>query len=78
MLGSYVKGYTFKNDGINNIYILHNTTSDVLSSDINITERFSEVLPNEELKIQYNRKKIRNISVVTTTGTSDYRLWLYW
>ena len=80
LLSHNVKGYIIKNDGANIIYMGHNVvTGSSLDPDIEVsTSRFSTILRNEELKFQFNRRKIRNIYIRSDTGTSDYRLWITW
>lgn len=74
-----VKGYTIKNDGDSTIYIAHNLSDVPSTTDIDVNNiRYSTVNKKEELKFLYNRRKIRNIYIRTTSGTSDYRLWFVW
>lgn len=78
-LGRCVKGYSFKNDGLNTIYLAHNIGGNVLDVDIDINStRFESIHSKEEFKISYNRNKIRNIYFKTLVGNSDYRLTLVW
>lgn len=72
-----VKGYIFKNDGSNTIKFAH-VSYKVASPDDIPVESFGDVLPDEELKITYNNKRIRMIKIKTASGSSAYRLWLLW
>lgn len=79
ILGHCIKGYSFKNDGANTIYLAHNIAGNTLDDSIEITEaRFESIYGKEEFKINYNRKKIRNMYFKTDTGDSNYRLTLLW
>ena len=79
ILGHCVKGYSLKNDGANTIYIAHNIAGSGIDDGIDVGDaRFESVYSKEEFKINYNRKKIRNIYFKTTAGNSAYRLTLVW
>lgn len=82
--GHMVKGYTVRNDGPNNIFVGHNAAIssnvdadiiDVISGDIS---RFEEILPNEDIKFVFNRRRIRNIHILAQGGNSSFRVWLVW
>lgn len=74
--GFPVKGYILSNDGDNTIEIGHMSEPELLDvSD----ERFYPVFPDDQpWKVIYNIKIIRRIILRTNTGTSNYRLWLFW
>ena len=80
--GHMVKGYTIRNDGPNNIYVAHNAGSSIVDADIiDVTSnvsRFEEVLPNEDIKFVFNRRRIRNVNILASGGNSNFRAWLTW
>ncbi len=81
--GHMVKGYTVINDGPNNIYVGHNMA---ISSELDVdiidvtsdTSRFAQVLPGEDFKFVFNRRKIRNVHILANGGDSTFRAWLTW
>lgn len=78
-----VKSYLIINDGnANNLRVGHNITRGMITSAIDIVgqarSRFFNVQPLENIRITYNRKVIENIYIITNTGTSNFRLWLFW
>lgn len=79
ILGFPVKGYEIHNDGDNNILFAHNLTPSLIDPNIDTSNvRFSTLLVSDNIRFVYNRKIVRNIYLITTTGTSDFRLWLIW
>lgn len=77
--GFPAKSYILKNDGANTIFVGHNITPSSIDSNIQTASaRFYPVLAGEEIRILYNRKKVRNIYIRTAAGVSAYRLWLLW
>ncbi len=81
--GHLVKGYTVINDGPNNIYVGHNMA---ISSEVDVdiidvtssTSRFAQVLPGEDIKFVFNRRRIRNVHILASGGNSTFRSWLTW
>jgi hypothetical protein len=79
--GFPVKGYILSNDGDNTIEIGHMSEDYLL--DVS-PERFYPVYPDDApWEVMYDLKQrqgegIRRIILRTTTGTSKYRLWLFW
>jgi len=81
--GHMVKGYTVINDGPNNIYVGHNMA---ISSELDVdiidvtsdTSRFALILPGEDFKFVFNRRKIRNVHILANGGDSTFRAWLTW
>lgn len=81
--GHLVKGYTIINDGSNNIYVGHNMA---ISSEVDVdiidvtsdTSRFAQVLPGEDIKFIFNRRRIRNVHILASGGDSTFRIWLTW
>lgn len=78
-----VKGYTIINDGPNNIYVGHNVA---ISSEVDVdivdvtsdTSRFAQILPGEDIKFVFNRRRIRNVHILASGGNSTFRAWLTW
>ena len=81
--GHLIKGYTVINDGPNNIYVGHNMA---ISSELDVdiidvtsdTSRFAQVLPGEDIKFIFNRRRIRNVHILASGGNSTFRAWLTW
>ena len=74
-----VKGYEIKNDGTNPIRVGHNITPGSIDPSIQPADaRFNTIFQNEDIKFTYNRRKINNVYVRTTTGTSDFRIKFIW
>jgi hypothetical protein len=82
LFGNPVKSYEIYNDGTKNIYITHNLYRGAIGFKEKHTPathpRFTEVRPNEKFSVSYNRRKINMIHYMTSSGTSDFRLWLLW
>lgn len=81
--GHMAKGYAVINDGPNNIYVGHNMAiSSELDADIidvtSDTTRFSQILPGEDIKFVFNRRKILNVHILASGGDSTFRAWLTW
>ncbi len=81
--GHLVKGYTVINDGVNNIYVGHNMaiSSEVDADIIDVTSdtsRFTQVLPGEDIKFVFNRRRIRNVHILASGADSTFRAWLTW
>lgn len=67
--GHMVKGYTVINDGPNTIFIGHNVAfSSEVDADIvditTLTSRFNKILPKEDIRFVYNRRRIKNIHIL--------------
>ncbi len=80
--GHPVKGYFIQNTGLNDIQIVHNAALSSVGPDIvdinsDIT-RFSVIEANEVTEFTYNRKKIRNIYLLSSGGNSTYKVKLVW
>lgn len=78
-----VSAYMIINDGtVNNIRVGHNVTTGMVTSATDIVgqarSKFYNVRPGEDITIRYNRKVIENIYIITSAGTSAFRLWLFW
>lgn len=81
-IGHPVKGYNIKNNGPNPIYIAHNASMDGIDPeliDVTTSEtRFELLGPNLSMAVTYNRKKIRNVSILSSVGNSSYIIKLLW
>lgn len=79
ILGFPVKGYEIHNDGNNTILFAHNLTLSLIDPNVDTSNtRFSSLLSGDNIRFIYNRKIVRNIYLVTSLGTSAFRLWLIW
>ncbi len=70
-----VKGFTLINDGNNTINLGYNASEGLL--DVS-PERYSDVLTKEKFRQEFKEQRIRRIIVKTTSGVSNYRLWVWW
>ena len=77
-----VKAFEFINDGNNSVYVGFNVVQSSEGADTtdvtNDLPRFDLVKTTETLKYSYNRRKIRNIYLLSQNGNSAYRLKLIW
>lgn len=80
--GHSVKGYAVTNDGPNTVYIAHNSIREGLQPDlVDVTSsisRFQQILPGEEIRYIFNRKKVYNLAILARDGDSICRIWLTW
>ncbi len=80
--GHPIKAFEFTNDGTNSIYVGFNVVPSGEGADIidvtNNLSRFDLIVGGEDLIYKYNRNKIRNIYLLSQTGTSTYRIKLTW
>lgn len=79
ILGFPVKGFYLKNDGANTIIYGHNITEFSIDASINTNDaRFSSLYTHEEERFIFNRKRIKNIYILSVGGNSAYRLKAVW
>ncbi len=80
--GHPAKGYVIINDGPNTIYVGHNMALSSIGPEIiDVTSpiaRFNRILDGESLRFEFNRRKVKNIYILSTVGDSTYRGWLVW
>ena len=80
--GHMVKGYVVINDGPNIIYVGHNMALSSIGPEIiDVTDpvaRFNRVLDGESLRFEFNRRKVKNIYILSTVGDSTFRGWFVW
>lgn len=85
--GHMIKGYTIHNDGENSIYVGHNVAQSSIGPDLvgmvdanlnSATNRFNLVKSCERYQYSINRKKIKNIYLLATQNTSQFRITLIW
>ncbi len=80
--GHPAKGYVVINDGPNTIYVGHNMALSSIGPEIidvtNPVARFNRILDGESLRFEFNRRKVKNIYILSTVGDSTYRGWLVW
>jgi len=80
--GHPIKAFEFNNDGENSIYVGFNVVLSGEGADIidvtNNLSRFDLIQPTEDISYSYNRRKIRNIYLLSSGGDSTYRLKLIW
>lgn len=85
--GHMVKGYIIHNDGDNSIYVGHNIAQssigpdlvNMIDADLNsTTNRFNLIKSCERYQYSINRKKIKNIYLLATKNTSQFRITLTW
>jgi len=80
--GHPVKAFELTNDGQNSIYVGYNVVLSGEGADIidvnNDLSRFDLVANRESIRYRFNRNKIRNIYLLSSSGNSTYRLKLIW
>jgi hypothetical protein len=81
--GLKVKGFELANDGVDNaIYFAWNQTQGGLQPSLDdptsSLTKFRLLQPGDSIKIIFNRKIIRNVSIIGQGGSSTYRLWMVW
>lgn len=64
-----IKSYSLSNDSADDIYFSHN---DADNASMNITRQ------NETIPIIYNRRVVSKLFMKTVSGSSSYRLAVYW
>jgi hypothetical protein len=77
-----VKGFEFKNDGPNSVYVGFNVTKagiqPVVEDVISNLSRYNEIKSGEPLRFVFNQRKIENIAFLAIGGSSTYRGWIVW
>ena len=73
--GFPIMSYTLTNDGVNDIKVGHMSDPDLL--DIS-EERLGTVKKGETFPMLTNNPTVRKIIIKTSSGTTNYRLWVLW